>query len=118
MGGIALAQVVTLRDLLLGQLPHYVDTLGLETDGGVDGDVLAAAVPCLDHHAMLLLQLLQVLRLVAEGVGGDPVSKADQTLGEVVTGEPCDDLLELHTRSAGDVDDEVPEVLPVPHHVH
>ena len=118
VSGVPLTQVITLRYLLLGQFSNYVDIIWLETDGGVDGNVLATAISCLYYDAVFLLQLLEVLRLMAERVGGDTVSEADQTLGEVVTGEPSDDLLELHAGPAGHVDDEISEVLPVPDKEH
>ena len=66
------------------------------------------------HYGVFLLQVLEVLRLVAERVGGEAVSEAHQALWEVVPGQPGDDLLQLHAGSARHVDDEVAEVLPVP----
>ena len=66
------------------------------------------------HYGVFLLQVFEVLRLVAERVGGEAVSEAHQALWEVVPGQPGDDLLQLHAGSARHVDDEVAEVLPVP----
>ena len=90
-----------------------MNTVRLQTNRGVDGDIFAGAVAGVEDHGLLLAEMFEVLRLVAEGIRGETVSKADQTQGEVVTGEPGDDFLELHAGPTRHVDDEIAQVLPV-----
>jgi hypothetical protein len=42
----------------------------------------------------------EVLCLMSEGVGGDPVRKGDDAVGEVMHGQPGDDLSQLHAGSS------------------
>jgi hypothetical protein len=42
----------------------------------------------------------EILCLVSERVGGDPVRKRDDAVGEVMHGQPGDDLAQLHARSS------------------
>ena len=65
-----------------------MNTVRLETNRGVDGDVFTGAVPSVEDHGLFLTEVFEVLRLVAERVSGETVSKADQAEGEVVPGEP------------------------------
>ena len=95
-----------------------MNTVRLETNRGVDGDIFTGAVPSVEDHGLFLPEVFEVLRLVAERVSGETVSKADQAEGEVVPGEPRDNLLQLHAGSARDVDDEVAQLLPVSHNIH
>ena len=109
-----LPEMIALRYLLLVKFSNNVNTGGFETNRGVDGDIFAGAVGSVEHHRLLLPEVFQVLRLVAQRISGETVSKADQSQREVVTSQPGDDLLQLHAGSARHVDDEVAEVLPVP----
>ena len=108
-----LPQRVALRYLLLGEFTNNVNTVWLQTNRGVDGDIFAGAVGSVEEHGLLLPEVFQVLRLVAQRVRGETVSKADQAEGEVVASQPGDDLLELHAGPPRDVDDEVAQLLPV-----
>ena len=90
-----------------------MNTGGFETNRGVDGDIFAGAVAGVENHGLLLAEMFEELRLVAERIRGETVSKAHQTQGEVVTSQPGVDFLELHAGPARDVDDEVAQVLPV-----
>jgi hypothetical protein len=42
----------------------------------------------------------EILCLVSERVGGDPVRKGDDPVGEVMHGQPGDDLPQLHAGSS------------------
>ena len=108
-----LPEMIALRYLLLGEFPNNVNTVRLETNRGVDGDIFAGAVAGVEEHGLLLAEMFEIFRLVAERIRGETVSKADQTQGEVVTVEPGDDFLELHAGPARHVDDEVAQLLPV-----
>ena len=113
VGGVAVTQGVALRHLLLGEFTHYVNAVRLQTNRGVDGDIFAGAVGSVEHHGLLLPEVFQVLRLVAQRISGETVSKADQSQREVVTSQPGDDLLQLHAGAPRHVDDQVAELLPV-----
>ena len=90
-----------------------MNTVRLETNRGVDGDIFTGAVASVEDHGLFLPEVFQVLRLVAQRVRGETVGEADQAEGEVVPGEPGHNLLQLHAGPARDVDDEVAQVLPV-----
>lgn len=51
---------------------------------------------------------------LAQGVVDEPLGEKHHALGEVVLREPRHHPLLLHVGPTGDVDDQVPEVLPVP----
>jgi hypothetical protein len=42
----------------------------------------------------------EILCLMSERVGGDPVRKGDDAVGEVMHGQPGDDLPQLHAGSS------------------
>ena len=90
-----------------------MNTGGFETNRGVDGDIFAGAVAGVEDHGLLLAEMFEILRLVAERIRGETLSEADQTQGEVVSGQPGDDFLQLHAGPARHVDDEVAQLLPV-----
>ena len=108
-----LPEMIALRYLLLGEFPNNMNTVRLETNRGVDGDIFAGAVAGVEDHGLLLAEMFEVLRLVAERIRGETVSKANQTQGEVVTRQPGDNFLELHAGPPRDVDDQVAQLLPV-----
>lgn len=62
---------------------------------------------------MYLDEASEVVRLVPEELRAQPVLKVDQTVREVVFGEPSDHFMVLHVRAPGHVNDEVTELLPV-----
>ena len=90
-----------------------MNTVRLETNRGVDGDIFTGAVASVEDHGLFLPEVFQVLRLVAQRISGETVCKADQSQREVVTSQPGDDLLQLHAGAPRDVDDQVAELLPV-----
>ena len=54
---------------------------------------------------------------MAQGVGAEAVGEGEEAVRKVVLGQPRDDAALLHVGPAGDVDDQVAELLPVAHHV-
>ena len=72
----------------------------------------------MEDHGLFLPEVFEVLRLVAQRVRGETVREADQAEGEVVPGEPGDNLLQLHAGPARHVDDEVAQLLPVSHYIN
>ena len=113
MSSVAITQVVALTNLLLAQLTNNVDVAGVETKRVVDRDIFAGTITSLNKNSVVLLEVSEELRLVTQGISGEAISKADQTLGEVVHGEPGDHLPQLHAGPPRHVDDQVAQVLPV-----
>ena len=108
-----LPERIALRYLFFGEFPNNVNTVRRETNRGVDGDILAGAVAGVEDDGLLLAEMFEILRLVAERIRGETLSEAQHAQGEVVPGQPGEDFLELHAGPARDVDDEVAQVLPV-----
>ena len=51
---------------------------------------------------------------MSQGVGGKAVGERNQSVGEIVLGEPGDDLVVLDVGTTGRVYYEVSQLLPVP----
>lgn len=54
--------------------------------------------------------------LLSEGIVDQAFREEDHPMGEVVLREPGNNALLLHVRAAGDVNDQVSQVLPVSAH--
>lgn len=68
----------------------------------------------LSQRMYLLYEVPEEDSLLSQGIVNQAFGKEDHPMGEIVLREPRYDTLFLHIRAACDVDDQIPQVLPVP----
>lgn len=123
---------------LLGGSAHNVDVHGGQADGVIDCHILGGAVGRMRAQVQLWTrqpwaqagpsdlpslpsppnphlrdEQLQKVSLVPQWVVHQAVTEGHHTVREIVLSQPCHHPLLLHVGSAGHIDDEVAQVLPV-----
>lgn len=68
----------------------------------------------LNTAAYLLYEVPEEDGLLSKGIMNQAFGKEDHPVGKIVLRQPGDHALLLHVRAAGDVDDQITQVLPMP----